>query len=87
MGKYKDYRYMAMPDICHNLTPDPKVTENHMRFENIIENDGSDVRAPLPVKREILYGTTSIILFSLSVLASFFLSYDMWTYVYIVSCI
>ncbi|KAJ0897843.1 putative UBX domain, Ubiquitin-like domain superfamily, Thioredoxin-like superfamily [Helianthus annuus] len=33
------------------------VAENHMGHENIQENEGSGIRAPLPVKRDILYDT------------------------------
>ncbi|KAI3719907.1 hypothetical protein L6452_20813 [Arctium lappa] len=32
-------------------------SENHVGSENIRENDGSEVRAPLPVKRDVLYDT------------------------------
>ncbi|KAD2393441.1 hypothetical protein R6Q59_012266 [Mikania micrantha] len=31
--------------------------ENNLGTENIVENDGSEVRAPLPVKRDVLYDT------------------------------
>lgn len=31
--------------------------ENHIGSKNVIENDGSEVRAPLPVKRDVLYDT------------------------------
>ncbi|KAK9063833.1 hypothetical protein SSX86_017705 [Deinandra increscens subsp. villosa] len=31
------------------------VAENHMGFENIVGNDGSEIRAPLPVRRDVLY--------------------------------
>ncbi|KAI3696145.1 hypothetical protein L1987_79155 [Smallanthus sonchifolius] len=36
------------------------VAENHPGIENIVENDGSEVRAPLPVKRDVLYDTPAL---------------------------
>ncbi|KAI7733807.1 hypothetical protein M8C21_006453 [Ambrosia artemisiifolia] len=34
------------------------VAENDPGIKNVIENDGSEVRAPLPVKRDVLYDTS-----------------------------
>ncbi|KVH88295.1 plant UBX domain-containing protein 7-like isoform X2 [Cynara cardunculus var. scolymus] len=36
------------------------VSDNHMGSNNFIENDGIDVRAPLPVKRDVLYDTSML---------------------------
>ncbi|KAI7748565.1 hypothetical protein M8C21_000104, partial [Ambrosia artemisiifolia] len=36
---------------------DFRVEESHMEFEDIIEDDGSVIRAPMPVKRDVLYDT------------------------------
>ncbi|KAI3730467.1 hypothetical protein L1987_61637 [Smallanthus sonchifolius] len=33
----------------------PSLADNQNKFEDIIGNDGSEVRAPLPVKRDVLY--------------------------------
>lgn len=35
-----------------------RVAESEPEIKNVIENDGSEVRAPLPVKRDILYDTS-----------------------------
>ncbi|KAF5777513.1 putative UBX domain-containing protein 2/7 [Helianthus annuus] len=34
------------------------VAENEAGIENVVDNDGSEVRAPLPVKRDVLYDTS-----------------------------
>ncbi|KAI3818354.1 hypothetical protein L1987_12159 [Smallanthus sonchifolius] len=35
-------------------------SENHVGPENVSENDGSEVRAPLPVKRDVLYDAPTL---------------------------
>ncbi|KAK1419778.1 hypothetical protein QVD17_29107 [Tagetes erecta] len=44
------------------LMPDQNLgaADNHPGNENIVGNDGSEVRAPLPVKREVLYDTPAL---------------------------
>ncbi|XP_076937689.1 plant UBX domain-containing protein 7-like isoform X2 [Bidens hawaiensis] len=48
------------PQENEALVSDQKlgVAESEPEMKNVIENDGSEVRAPLPVKRDILYDTS-----------------------------
>ncbi|XP_076911377.1 plant UBX domain-containing protein 7-like [Bidens hawaiensis] len=48
--------HMAFENVLEDIEDDENVIEDD-EYENNIEDDGSEVRAPLPVRRDTLYGT------------------------------